>query len=80
MASTFVAVAIWLTASFAAGAAFETVGAVVLDIHRTSMRGGLRVPPQGLARAGARRVSVRTRGATPAPYLADTRRPTWPGR
>jgi hypothetical protein len=80
MASTFVAVAIWLFASFAAGAALETVGAVVLDIHGTPMRGGLWVPPQDLARAGARQISVGTRGAMPGSVRAEARRPSWPGR
>jgi hypothetical protein len=80
MASTFVAVAIWLFASFAAGAAFETVGAVVLDIHGTTARGGLWVPPQNLARAEARRISVRTRGTMAGSDRAGTRRPSWPAR
>jgi len=80
MASTFVAVAIWLFASFVAGATIETVGAVVLDIHGTPMRGGLRTPPQGLARAGARQISVRTRGPMAAADLADAGRPSWPAR
>ena len=80
MASTFVAVAIWLFAAFAAGAALETVGAVVLDIHGTPLRGGLWVPPQGLARAEARQISVRTRGAMTGADRAGTRRPSWPAR
>jgi hypothetical protein len=80
MASTFVAVAIWLFASFAAGAAFETVGAVVLDIHGTSMRGGLWAPPPGLARAGARQISVRTRSAAAGTAHTGARRPSWPAR
>jgi hypothetical protein len=80
MASTFVAVAIWLFASFAAGAALETVGAVVLDIHRTPTQGGLWMPPPGLAQAEARRISVRTRDGVPGPDLADARRPSWPAR
>ena len=79
MASTFVAVAIWLFASFAAGAALETIGSVVLDIHGTPMRGGLWVPPPGLARSGARQISVGTRDAMSAPDLASKRGPSWPG-
>jgi hypothetical protein len=79
MTSTFVAVAICLFASFAAGAATETVGAVVRDIHGTPMR-GLWQRPEGLARSEARRISVQTRGARPGTDLPGARRPSWPGR
>ncbi len=67
MASEFVAVAIWLFAAFAAGAAIGIVLAQAVSIHLETRLGG---PPGGLVQEvalGARSLTVRGRNSGPAP-------------
>jgi hypothetical protein len=66
MASEFVAVAIWLFAAFAAGAAIGVVLAQAVSIHAETRLGG---PPGGLFKdvaLGARGLTVRGRSTAPA--------------
>lgn len=66
MSSEFVAVMIWLFASYAAGAATGMVVAVALSIHGEVRRGGLWVPARGWVSAGARHANgVGVRGGGP---------------
>jgi hypothetical protein len=81
MTSEFVAVAIYLFAAYAGGAAFGAVLAQIIYVHGMKRRGGLWVPPAGLVSAGARQMSgLNTRGGMRARDTFDTGRPSWPGR
>jgi hypothetical protein len=76
MASEFVAVAIWLFAAFAAGAASGLVLAQAVSIHLETRLGG---PPGGLFQdvaLGARGLTVRGRNTAPAPRRRSGGR--WP--
>jgi hypothetical protein len=80
MTSEFVAVAIYLSAAYVAGAVIGTVLAQIIYIHRTKRRGGLWVPPTGLVSAGVRQVSgLSTRDGRIDRDPFNVGRPSWPG-
>jgi hypothetical protein len=81
MTSEFIAVAIYLSAAYLAGAVIGTVLAQIIYIHGTKRRGGLWVPPTGLASEGIRHVSgLNTRDGRRDPDPFNAGRSSWPVR
>jgi hypothetical protein len=81
MTSEFVAVAIYLFAAYAGGAALGAVLAQIIYVHGMKRRGGLWAPPAGLVSAGTRQMSgLNTRGGIRERDAFDAGRPSWPGR
>ena len=86
MTSEFVAVAIYLSVAYMAGAVIGAGLAHIIYIHGMKRRGGLWVPPAGLVSAGIRQASgLNTRGGARQRDLFDrdpsnAGRSSWPGR
>lgn len=79
MTSEFVAVAIYLSVAYVAGAVLGTMLAQIIYIHGAKRRGGLWVPPTGLVSAGARHMSgLNTRDGRRDRDPFNAGRSSWP--